>query len=61
MEYGEGTAASYGCGATLKGEFWYFGGGFVANYRQVTAAKMRTEISEPCRYGSGVIVFKNPI
>ena len=24
--YGEGTAAYYGCGASLMGEFWYFGG-----------------------------------
>ena len=24
--YGEETATYYGCGATLRGEFWYFGG-----------------------------------
>lgn len=24
--YGEKTATYYGCGATLRGEFWYFGG-----------------------------------
>jgi len=36
FEYGEGTTASYGCGATLNGEFWYFGGGFVTNYRQAS-------------------------
>ena len=27
FEYGEGTNAFYGCGATLFGEMWYFGGG----------------------------------
>ena len=26
FEYGEGTKAAYGCGATLFGQFWYFGG-----------------------------------
>ena len=26
FEYGEGADASYGCGATLMGEMWYFGG-----------------------------------
>ena len=26
FRYGEGTSVSYGCGATLFGEFWYFGG-----------------------------------
>ena len=24
--YGNGAEAAFGCGATLKGEFWYFGG-----------------------------------
>ena len=27
FEYGEGATAKYGCGATLMGEFWYFGSG----------------------------------
>ena len=27
FEYGEDTATFNGCGATLLGEFWYFGGG----------------------------------
>ena len=26
FEYGDGTRAYAGCGATLNGEFWYFGG-----------------------------------
>ena len=26
FEYSDGTTAHYGCGATLRGEFWYFGG-----------------------------------
>ena len=26
FEYGENTQANYGCAATLKNEFWYFGG-----------------------------------
>ena len=26
FEYGNGTTAVDGCGATLNGEFWYFGG-----------------------------------
>ena len=35
--YGEETATYYGCGATLRGEFWYFGGyiGPVNTLRQV--------------------------
>ena len=35
FEYGEGTTVYSGCGATLNGEFWYFGGYPSANYRQV--------------------------
>ena len=27
FEYGEGAVAYAGCGATLMGEFWYFGSG----------------------------------
>ena len=27
FEYGRGASAKYGCGATLFGEFWYFGFG----------------------------------
>ena len=27
FEYGDGATAAYGCGATLNGEFWYFGYG----------------------------------
>ena len=26
FEYAEGTSADHGCGATLFGQFWYFGG-----------------------------------
>ena len=26
FEYGDGTRAYYGCGATLHNVFWYFGG-----------------------------------
>ena len=26
FEYGDGTIAHYGCGATLQNIFWYFGG-----------------------------------
>ena len=26
FQYGEGTYARDGCGATLFGQFWYFGG-----------------------------------
>ena len=26
FEYGEGTDANGGCGATFMGEIWYFGG-----------------------------------
>ena len=33
--FGEGVTAYYGCGATLKGEFWYFGGSG-SNNRQVS-------------------------
>ena len=27
FEISDGAVAHYGCGATLFGEFWYFGGG----------------------------------
>ena len=35
FEYGEGAYAAYGCGTTLMGEFWYFGGsgGYVKQVR----------------------------
>ena len=33
--YGDGVTAAAGCGATLKGEFWYFGG-YGSNNRQVS-------------------------
>ena len=34
FEYGEETDAHFGCGATLMGEMWYFGG--YNNKRQVS-------------------------
>ena len=34
FEYGHATTAAYGCGATLMGQFWYFGGYGIAT-RQV--------------------------
>ena len=42
FEFGAGTTAAYGCGATLKGEFWYFGGAGSENNRQV--CEMRIDI-----------------
>ena len=33
--YEEGTTVEFGCGATLMGEFYYFGG-YEAHKRQVT-------------------------
>ena len=33
FEYGSGTEALYGCGVSLKGQFWYLGGD--SNKRQV--------------------------
>ena len=33
FEYGSGTEAQYGCGVTLKGQFWYLGG--ISYKRQV--------------------------
>ena len=41
FEYGEGTNAYYGCGTTLFGQFWYFGGSG-STLRQVTG--FRSEI-----------------
>ena len=37
FEYGDGTRASYGCGAILHNVFWYFGG--YPNKRQVKLQK----------------------
>ena len=34
FKYGTGTDVRYGCGLTLKGQFWYFGG-TDPYYRQV--------------------------
>ena len=36
FEYGENTGAHYGCAATLKNQFWYFGGSYK---RQVKSQK----------------------
>ena len=33
FEYGTGTEAQWGCGVSLKGQFWYLGG--FSNKRQV--------------------------
>ena len=35
FEYGVGTEVQYGCAATLKNEFWYFGGSSSSLKRQV--------------------------
>ena len=44
LEYGDGTDAGYGCAATLKNEFWYFGG--VHSYkRQVKLPKYLWDIN----------------
>ena len=37
FEYGAGTTVYCGCGATLMGQFWYFGGYGSANKRQVNS------------------------
>ena len=37
FEYGDGTSVYNGCGATLMGQFWYFGGSWNANDRQVNS------------------------
>ena len=36
FEYGEGADAYGGCGATLMGEMWYFGGWLNYQERQVS-------------------------
>ena len=38
IEYGDGTDARYGCGATLHNVFWYFGG-YYGYQRQVKLQK----------------------
>ena len=35
FKYGDDATVAYGCGATLMGQFWYFGGYGDANNRQV--------------------------
>ena len=42
FEYGDGTDAEYGCGATLHNVFWYFGG--FPNKRQVKFQKQLSDI-----------------
>ena len=37
FEYVDGATAAEGCGATLMGQFWYFGGNGSANIRQVNS------------------------
>ena len=34
FEYGDGTSAYYGCGATLHNVFWYFGGSKSQGYQR---------------------------
>ena len=41
FEYGDGTTAYRGCGATLNNEFWYFGG---SNKRQVKSQNYSLDI-----------------
>ena len=36
FEYTNGADVNVGCGAILKGEYWYFGGVVSANRRQVS-------------------------
>ena len=38
FKYGSGTDAKYGCGLTLKDQFWYFGG-TDPYYRQVRSGR----------------------
>ena len=42
FEYGEGADAYVGCGATLMGEMWYFGG-YDSQQRQVSTILNRGE------------------
>ena len=35
FQFGDDTSTYYGCGATLKGEFWFFGGNHGTYIRQV--------------------------
>lgn len=35
IEFGKGTSVQAGCGTTLNGEFWYFGGIGSDNIKQV--------------------------
>ena len=37
FQFGDDTSTYYGCGATLKGEFWFFGGNHGTYIRQVNA------------------------
>ena len=39
FEYGRGTGVYGGCGALLRNVFWYFGGRFSSNKRQVKLVK----------------------
>ena len=42
FDYGDGTGAKFGCGATLHNVFWYFGG--EPNKRQVKLQKLLLDI-----------------
>ena len=41
FEYGSGTEAFYGCGVSLKGQFWYLGGN---SYRRQVKLILQIEI-----------------
>ena len=43
FEYGEGTEVSYGCGAMLHGQFWYFGGNSGTSAKRQVCMKWRHE------------------
>ena len=44
FEYGDGTGAKFGCGATLHNVFWYFGGKGSSYNRQVKFQKHLSDI-----------------
>ena len=50
FEFGENTAAAFGCAATFQNEFWYFGGNGSARRRQVSNTYLTIHDKDSPRY-----------
>ena len=50
FEYGDDTSVLEGCGATLMGQFWYFGGRPLNNRQVISKVTSNKKILVYCMY-----------